>query len=69
MTKDEPKWMQKRRDYQKRYTIKHYTPFTLMTHKEKDKDLIAFLRTKKNKSEYLRELIRRDMNGTADNTS
>lgn len=58
-----------RYQYQKAYVLNHYTPFTVVMNREKDKDLIVHLQAKKNKSEYLKELVRRDMDGTADNTS
>lgn len=50
-----------RYEYQKRYVKDHYTNFTIVMSKEKDKDLIAHLQAKENKSEYIKELIRRDM--------
>ena len=58
-----------RYQYQKAYVLKHYTPFTVVMNREKDKDLIAHLQAKENKSEYIKELVRRDMDGTADDTS
>lgn len=50
-----------RYQYQKAYVLNHYTPFTVVMNREKDKDLIAHLQAKKNKSEYIKELVRRDM--------
>ena len=58
-----------RYQYQKAYVLNHYAPFTVVMNKAKDKDLIAHLQAKKNKSAYIKELVRRDMNGTADDTT
>lgn len=58
-----------RYEYQKRYVKAHYTNFSIVMKKDEDKELIEHLKTKKNKSEYIKELVRRDMNGTADDTS
>ena len=55
-------WKENRYQYQKAYVLNHYTPFTVVMNKAKDKELIAHLQAKKNKSEYLKELVRRDMN-------
>ena len=55
------RWKMARYEYQKRYVKDHYTNFTIVMNKEKDKDLIAHLQAKENKSEYIKELIRRDM--------
>lgn len=54
-------WKENRYQYQKAYVLNHYTLFTVVMNREKDKDLIAHLQTKKNKSEYIKELVRRDM--------
>lgn len=54
-------WQENRKNYQKAYVLKHFTPFTVMMSKERDKELIEHLRAKQNKSAYIRELIRRDM--------
>lgn len=51
-----------RYEYQKRYVKAHYTNFTIVMKKGEDRELIAHLQTKKNKSEYIKELVRRDMN-------
>ena len=50
-----------RYEYQKRYVKTHYTNFTIVMKKGEDRKLIEHLKAKKNKSEYIKELIRRDM--------
>ena len=55
-------WKENRYQYQKAYVLKHYTPFTVVMNREKDKDLIEHLKTKENKSAYIKDLVRRDMN-------
>ena len=51
-----------RYEYQKRYVKDHYTNFAVVMKKGEDKELIAHLQAKENKSEYIKELVRRDMN-------
>lgn len=51
-----------RYEYQKRYVKDHYTNFTIVMKKGEDRELIEHLKTKENKSEYMKELVRRDMN-------
>ena len=58
-----------RYEYQKRYVKTHYTNFTIVMKKGEDRKLIEHLKAKENKSEYIKELVRRDMDGTADDTS
>ena len=58
-----------RYEYQKRYVKDHYRNFNIVMKKDEDKELIEFLKTKENKSAYIKELVRRDMDGTADDTS
>ena len=41
-------WKENRYQYQKAYVLNHYTLFTVVMNREKDKDLIAHLQTKKN---------------------
>ena len=43
-----------RYEYQKRYVKDHYTNFTIVMKKGEDRELIAHLQAKKNKSEYQR---------------
>lgn len=50
-----------RYEYQKRYVKDHYTNFTIVMKKGGDRELIEHLKAKKNKSEYIKELVRRDM--------
>lgn len=40
-------WKENRYQYQKAYVLKHYTPFTVVLNKAKDKELIAHLQAKK----------------------
>ena len=50
-----------RYNYQKGYQYKHYRNFNIVMKKDEDKELIEHLKAKKNKSEYIKELVRRDM--------
>lgn len=55
------RWKMARYNYQKGYQYKHYTNFNIVMKKDEDRDLIAHLQAKKNKSAYIKELVRRDM--------
>lgn len=50
-----------RYNYQKRYQYKHYTNFNIVMKRDEDKELIEYLKTKENKSAYIKELVRKDM--------
>ena len=50
-----------RYEYQKRYVKDHYTNFTIVMKKGEDRKLIEHLKAKENKSAYIKELVRRDM--------
>ena len=50
-----------RYEYQKRYVKTHYTNFTIVMKKGEDRKLIEHLKAKENKSEYIKELVRRDL--------
>ena len=63
------RWKMARYNYQKGYQYKHYRNFNIVMKKDEDKELIEFLKTKENKSAYIKELVRRDMDGTTDDTS
>lgn len=63
MTKDE------RNEYQRKYKKFKYKQISLMLRIVEDDDVIERLGKQKSKANYIKRLIRRDMNGTADNTS
>lgn len=63
MTKDE--W----NAYQRKYKKFKYKQISLMLRIVEDDDVIERLGKQKSKANYIKRLIRRDMNGTADNTS
>lgn len=50
-----------RYEYQKRYVKAHYTNFSIVMKKDEDKELIERLNAKENKSAYMKELIRKDL--------
>ena len=50
-----------RYEYQKRYVKDHYTNFNIVMKRDEDKELIEHLKTKENKSAYIKELVRKDM--------
>ena len=43
-----------------KYDKEHYVGFYIKLHKKYDADIIAVLRSKKNKQGYIKEIIRRD---------
>ena len=45
-----------------KYKQKTYTTMAIGMHKEKDSDILEYMRTIPNKREYIKELIRKDMN-------
>lgn len=57
-----------RYNYQKGYQYKHYTNFNIVMKKGEDGELIEYMKSKKNKSEYIKALVRRDMEN-GDNTT
>lgn len=50
-----------RYEYQKQYVKTHYTNFTIVMKKGEDRKLIEHLKAKENKSEYIKDLVRRDL--------
>ena len=57
--------LKKPEKYRKRYMRSHKM-LTLLLDKEKDKDIIDWLESKKNRSASVRELIRREANNGRD---
>lgn len=55
--------------YQRKYKKFKYKQVSILLRRGEDEDLIKYLNGKESKAGYVRELIRRDMNGTADDTS
>lgn len=58
MTKDE--W----NEYQRKYKKFKYKQVSILLRRGEDEDLIKYLNGKESKAGYVKELIRRDMNGT-----
>ena len=50
-----------RLDYQKEFFTTHYRVFRINAEREKDKDIIDWLEQKEVISDYLKDLIRKDM--------
>lgn len=50
-----------RLDYQKDFFTKHYRVFRINAEREKDKDIIDWLEQKEVISDYIKDLIRKDM--------
>lgn len=63
MTKDE--W----NAYQRKYKKFKYKQISLLLRIGEDDDVIEYLSQKESKAGYVKKLIRRDMSGTADDTS
>ena len=55
--------------YQRKYKKFKYKQVSILLRRGEDEDLIKYLNGKESKAGYVRELIRRDMNGIADDTS
>lgn len=55
------RWEMARYEYQKRYVKDHYTNFTIVMKKGEDRELIEHLKEKENKSAFMKELIRKDL--------
>lgn len=63
MTKDE--W----NEYQRKYKKLNYKQISLLLRLGEDDDVIEYLNQQESKAGYVKKLIRRDMDGTADDTS
>ncbi|MCI6753969.1 MAG: hypothetical protein PUC87_08225 [Galactobacillus timonensis] len=55
------KTLEERRRYQNQYKIDHTVKFTIRFINDKDQDIIDKLQSQQNKTDYLRRLVREDI--------
>lgn len=59
---EQPKWMQNKLAYDRKYAKENLKQIIFVCNRNADADIIAFLEELPNKSEYIKNLIRNDMN-------
>lgn len=67
MYKDIEKRNEYQKNYMKSYRKANISSFCLAFDKEQDSDILEFLKNSPNKNQYIKALIRQDMNRVVDN--